>query len=729
MVKKYNKTDPHLEREVMKYSNPVPSRELILEMMTDMGRPMTLDEVKKALSIQGEDQEEGIRRRLIAMSRDGQLYSNRRGSYAVVDKTDLIRCVVQGHKDGFGFALPDDRSGDLFLSSREMMSVFPDDVVLVKPVSRKGSKREGVIVEVLRRATTRMVGRFFRDNDTVFVQPDNKVIAQDIVVEGEYDSSIAEGDYVVIEIVTQPTKRRHATGHIIEHLGDGRAAGMESRLAAEAHGIPFEWPEAVIDESNAIPEKVSEQAIFDRLDLRTEIFVTIDGVDSRDFDDAVCVKADKSGWLLKVAIADVAEYVAVNSALDNEAFNRGNSVYFPNEVIPMLPERLSNGICSLNPDVDRLVLVCDMHINKDGVVQKTALHEAVIHSHARFTYTQVAALLEGQGEHKLLPELNQLQDLYHALNKQRHKRGTIEFEVEEPFFSFGDDGKIEDITIRKRNVAHKIIEECMLAANVSVAKFLEKNKMPFLYRIHSSPELEKLEKLRNFLASFSLKLAGRNSPQAKDYAKLMEQVADREDAHLIQTVVLRSLQQAVYSPDNEGHFGLAYESYCHFTSPIRRYPDLLVHRAIKHVLRGGKKKDFVYDAKQFPHFGEHLSITERRADRASREAMDRLKCEFMQDKVGQDFMAKIVDVTSFGLFVECHDVYVQGLLHISALDNDYYDYDAVGHFLRGRRGGKVYRLGDNISVKVAKVDVDERSIDFVLNAFFDQKKVKKASKR
>ena len=713
----------------MKYANPVPSRELILDMMADAGRPMTLEEVKKALSIKGEDQEEGIRRRLIAMSRDGQLYSNRRGSYAVVDKTDLIRCVVQGHKDGFGFALPDDHSSDLFLSAREMMAVFTDDVVLVKPISRKGSKREGVIVEVLERATTRLVGRFFRDNDTVFVQPDNKTIVQDIVVEGDYDLSVQEGDYVVIEIVTQPTKRRHATGHIIEYLGDGRAAGMESRLAAESHGIPFEWPAEVLEESNAVPETVSDQALFDRLDLRQEAFVTIDGVDSRDFDDAVFVKADKGGWLLKVAIADVAEYVDVNSALDSEAFNRGNSVYFPNEVIPMLPERLSNGICSLNPKVDRLVLVCDMHINKEGVVQKTALHEAVIHSHARFTYGQVAELLQGKGEHTLSPELNQLHDLYQALNKQRHKRGTIEFEVEEPFFSFGDDGKISDISVRKRNVAHKIIEECMLAANVSVAKFLEKNKMPLLYRIHSSPESEKLEKLRDFLASFSLKLGGRNSPKAKDYAKLMEQVKEREDAHLIQTVVLRSLQQAMYAPDNEGHFGLAYETYCHFTSPIRRYPDLLVHRAIKHVLHGGKKKSFVYDSQEFPQFGEHLSITERRADRASREAMDRLKCEFMQDKVGDDFTAKIIDVTSFGLFAECQDIYVQGLLHISALDNDYYDYDAVGHFLRGRRGGKVYRLGDNISVKVAKVDIDERTIDFVLNGNFAQKKTKKARKR
>lgn len=715
MVKKYDKKDPFLEREILQYENPVPSRELIMDLMKEIGRPMTLKQVLQAFDLKKEEEHEGVRRRLIAMSRDGQLIANRTGgTYALVDKTNLVRGVVQGHKDGFGFLIPDEGGADIFLPAREMMTVFTDDVVLVRPTGQRGSKQEGTIVEVIQRSTTQLVGRFFRDQETAFVQPDSKSIAQDILVVDERGFAVQEGDYVLLEIVTQPTHRRHATGAIIKHLGDASAPGMESRLSAYAHGIPFEWPQDALDESSVIPEIVSEQASSGRLDLRKDPFVTIDGEDARDFDDAVYAKADESGWVLKVAIADVAHYVPVNSALDREGYRRGNSVYFPNEVIPMLPERLSNGICSLNPKADRLVLVCEMVINKVGLIKKIRLHEAVIHSHARFTYTQASNLISGQGEHEQLPQLQELHRLYHAFQEQRKKRGTIEFEVDEPLFSFGEDRKINNVGIRSRTVAHKIIEECMLAANVSVAKFLEKSKLPFLYRIHSTPSLERLEKLRDFLSNFSLKLGGKNAPTAKDYSHLMNTVLKRNDAHLIQTVVLRSMQQAVYSPENVGHFGLAYDSYCHFTSPIRRYPDLLVHRAIKHVLSGEHKKKFIYDKREFLNFGEHLSITERRADRASREAMDRLKCEYMQDKVGDDFSAKIVDVTGFGLFVECDEIYVQGLLHISALENDYYDHDPVAHCMRGRSGGQVYRLGDSIKVKVAKVDVDERTIDFVL---------------
>jgi ribonuclease R len=713
MVKKFNKQDPHLEREVMKYENPVPSRELIMELMEETGRPMTLKQVLQAFDLQKEEQHEGVRRRLIAMSRDGQLISNRRsGTFALVDKTNLIRGVVQGHRDGFGFLIPDEGGDDLFLSAREMMGVFTDDVVLARPTGKRGSKQEGTIVEVIERSTQQLVGRYFRDGDTVFVQPDNKGIAQDILVVDEGGFSVQEGDYVLLDIVAQPSRRRHATGAIVEHL-DATLPGMESRLSAYANSIPFEWPEDVLQAAEQIPDSVSESSLAGRLDLRQEPFVTIDGADARDFDDAVLAEATKNGWVLKVAIADVAEYVDVNSPLDREAYNRGNSVYFPNEVIPMLPENLSNGICSLNPQVDRLVLVCEMTVSHDGVVKKAKLHEAVIHSHARMTYTQASELLAGEGAHAQLPQLQALHALYKAFQAQRKKRGTIEFEVDEPIFSFGEDGKINDIGVRARTVSHKIIEECMLAANVSVAKYLEKSKLPFLYRIHSTPSLERLDKLRDFLANFALKLGGKSSPSARDYSQLMNKVIGRDDAHLIQTVILRSMQQAIYSAENVGHFGLAYDSYSHFTSPIRRYPDLLVHRAIKHVLAGGKAKNFVYEKQEFPGFGEHLSITERRADRATREAMDRLKCEFMQDKVGDDFSGRIVDVTGFGLFIECDDIYVQGLLHISALESDYYDYDQVAHCMRGRRGGKVYRLGDNIRIKVAKVDVDERTIDFV----------------
>lgn len=715
MVKKFNKKDPHLEREVMKYENPVPSRELIIELMKETDRPMTLEQVVKAFDLQSEEEQEGIRRRLIAMSRDGQLISNRRGgTYALVDRSNLIRGVVQGHKDGFGFLIPDEGGSDVFLSAREMTQVFTDDVVLVRITNKRGSKQEGAIVEIVERNTQQLIGRYFRDKDTTFVQPDNKNIAQDVLVVDEGGLSVPEGDYVLLNIVSQPTKRRHATGAVVEHMGDARASGMETRLSAYSHGIPFEWPEDVLAESEQIPETVNDAVLADRLDLRDEAFVTIDGADSRDFDDAVLAIPDGDSWTLKVAIADVAHYVAIDSALDKEGYKRGNSVYFPNDVIPMLPERLSNGICSLNPEVDRLVLVCEMRINAKGIVKKSSLHEAVIRSHARITYSEASAVLAGTKSHEQEVQLKALHALYKALQAQRAKRGAIEFEVDEPLFQFDDNGKISQVGVRARTVSHKIIEECMLAANVSVAKFLEKEKLPLLYRIHSTPDPERLEKLRSFLATFALKLGGKDSPTAKDYGKLMEKVVGRDDAHLIQTVILRSMQQAMYSPENVGHFGLSYDSYCHFTSPIRRYPDLLVHRAIKHALSKQKRKNFAYEKQQFVSFGEHLSITERRADRATREAMDRLKCEFMQDKVGEEFTAKIVDVTSFGLFVECNDIYVQGLLHISALENDYYDFDAVAHCLRGKRGGKVYQLGDSIKVLVAKVDVDERNIDFVL---------------
>ena len=715
MAKHHKKNDPNLTDEAQRYEHPVPSREFILDYLKKEGRPVSREKILADLELTSDNEQEGIRRRLIAMVRDGQLISNRQGSYALVDRMHLVKGVIQGHRDGFGFLIPDQGEGDIFLPAREMQSVFTDDVVLVRVTSKRGSRSEGTIVEVLERGTKELVGRFFRDGDVAFVQPEARNIAQDVLVVDEGGVAVHEGDYVLVSIVSQPTKRRHATSAIIERLGDARESGMEARLAAYSHGIPVLWPEGVQEEAEKVPQTVDPALLGERLDLRDKAFVTIDGADAKDFDDAVLAEPHRrGGWTLWVAIADVAEYVKPDTALDTEAFNRGNSVYFPNDVIPMLPERLSNGMCSLNPDVDRLVLVCEMRINEAGKVSKSSFHEGVIHSHARLTYTQAGIFMTEGGTHAQGEHLNNLYAVYKVLDKQRKERGTIEFEVDEPVFNFDENGKIESIGIASRTVAHKVIEEAMLAANVCAAKFLEKNKMPFLYRIHSSPDVEKLKNLREFLTSFSLSLSGRNTPTAKNYSKLMAEVKKRDDAHLIQTVVLRSMQQAVYSPDSIGHFGLAYDSYSHFTSPIRRYPDLLVHRAIKHIVRGQKAKKFAYDKADYPAYGEHLSVTERRADRASRDAMDRLKCEFMEDKLGQTFDARIVDVTGFGIFVECHAIYVQGLIHISALDNDYYDHDMVNHCLRGKRSGKVYRLGDKVRVLVSKVDIDERKIDFVL---------------
>jgi ribonuclease R len=714
-------SDPHRQREAKKYANPIPSREFILETLSEIGAPLTFEEVAARLDIEDGQDVIALQRRLGAMVRDGQLVRNRRDAFCLVNKRDLIAGRVIGHPDGFGFVKPDNGGDDVFLYPRQMRGLFHDDRVVVRITGRDGRGRlEGSVVEVLERNTRRVVGRFYQEGGVGFVVPDNKRLAHDIIVPSDRIAGAQQGQIVAAEITDQPTKRTLPIGKILEVLGDHMAPGMETDIAIQTHDLPVQWPEEVQAETAGLGAEVPDAAKEGRTDLRRIPLVTIDGADARDFDDAVYCERKPKGWKLLVCIADVSSYVALGTALDAEGHNRGNSVYFPDRVIPMLPEVLSNGLCSINPNVDRLCMACELYVSHEGQVTRSRFFEAVMCSHARLTYDQVAAMIvDGDPElckrfAELLPHLHELYALYQALHGARVLRGAIDFDTTETFFELDDQGHVHAIRPLVRNDAHRIIEECMLAANVAAAKLFERKKMPALYRIHEVPTEEKLTDLREFLGELALTLPGGKKPTAKDYASLLDSVKERPDRHLIQTVLLRSMQQAMYSADNLGHFGLAYPAYTHFTSPIRRYPDLIVHRAIKHLLGGGAAEDFDYSRPDLQGIGEHCSGTERRADEATRDAESWLKCEYMQDKIGEEFEGTITSVNSFGIFVELDAIYVDGLVHITALDNDYYHFDPVGHRLTGERTGRVYRLGDRLRVQLSAVNLDERKIDFLL---------------
>jgi ribonuclease R len=720
MRKKARKKDKYSERESKKYEHPIASREFILDLLAEHERPLTYRQISKELNIQASDQQEALRRRLLAMIRDGQLLQNRRGAFGLIDKMELIKGHIVSHKDGFGFVIPEDGSEDLFLNPRQMRSVFPNDKVLARVVSIDSrGRREGILVEILERRTHELVGRFMTKSGVAFVEPANQLITQEVLIPADAQHGAVQGQMVVVQIVEQPSLVMRPVGKVTEILGDRMAPGMEIDIAVRNHGLPHEWPETVLAEAAKFPLQVTEQALSDRLDLRELPFVTIDGEDAKDFDDAVyCEPRPRGGWLLSVAIADVSHYVKPDTALDKEALARGNSVYFPGQVIPMLPEELSNELCSLKPNVDRLVQVCQMEITAAGKISAYHFHEAVIQSKARLTYDQVYAMIEESNlelrarHQKLLSTLETLFAVYRVLHQARIKRGAIDFDLPETKIIFGSGRKIERIVTLVRNDAHRLIEECMLCANICAARFLAKHKCPALFRIHEGPAQSKLTDLRKFLGEMGLQLPGSAEPKPHDYAELLKKIASRPDARLIQTVLLRSLSQAVYSPEDKGHFGLAFDTYTHFTSPIRRYPDLLVHRAIRNILRHQYMAGEV--DLRFVKYGEHCSMTERRADEATREAVDWLKCEFMQDKVGEEYHGIITGVTGFGLFVELMDIYIEGLVHISMLRNDYYQFDPIKHALSGERTGKRYRLGDKVKVKVVRVDLDQRQIDFII---------------
>jgi len=710
--------DPFLEREREQYENPLPSREFVLQILTEHGAPVTDEEMLDILHI-GKDEEDLFSRRLRAMQRDGQIMRNRKRAICVADKLDLIKGKVQGHPDGFGFLIPEDGSADMFLSEKSMHQVLHGDVVMVRQsgVDRRG-RPEAKIVEVLERANSRVVGRLYEEHGIQYVVAENRRITQDILVAPGEPGVTQVGQVVMLEILQHPNKHAQPIGRIVEVLGNYADPGMEIEIALRKHELPYEFPKDAERQAKAIPPLVSAENWAGREDIRNLPLVTIDGETARDFDDAVYCSPEKSGFRLIVAIADVSHYVNTGDALDSEAILRGNSVYFPRRVIPMLPEELSNGLCSLNPQVDRMCMVCDMHISSSGEIGKYRFYPSVMHSHARLTYTQVAAMLEepdgelAKSNAAVVPHLQNLHALFQKLLKARAKRGAIEFETVETQMIFTDQGKIERIVPVVRNDAHKLIEECMLAANVCAANFLQEHEHTVLYRIHQGPTPEKLEALREFMKEFGLELAGGEEPQAADYSKLLRRIKGRPDAGLLQTVMLRSLRQAKYEPENIGHFGLGYDAYTHFTSPIRRYPDLLVHRAIKAVLHGKKYKP----SQKWSELGTHCSMTERRADDATRDVEAWLKCFYMRDHLGSVFTGTVSSVTSFGMFISLDDLYVEGLVHISELGKDYFHFDATKHQLLGERTGQSYRLGDRLEVRVVKVDMESTKIDFVLHA-------------
>ena len=735
-ISKIRRADPEFARESANYDHPLPSREYILQVLSAQGAPLEFQRLVELLDIQPAELP-FFQRRLGAMARDAQLMQNRRGDWLIPDKADLIHGRIEGHPDGYGFLVPEKGGADLFLAAKEMSKVLHGDRAIARQigVDRKG-RPEGKIVEVTERANRQLVGRAFNEHGIWFVVAENKRISQDILLAPPEKISRKtpwpqSGQVVTIELIEQPNKHSQPVGRLVEILGNYADSGMEIEIALRKHELPFEFSAKAAAQTRRLPTEVRKSDWKGREDLRSLPLVTIDGETAKDFDDAVFCERQGKGFRLVVAIADVSHYVKAGSALDGDAYERGNSVYFPRRVIPMLPEKLSNGLCSLNPQVERLCMACDMDISATGVIGRYRFYPAVMFSHARLTYTEVAAALYEQDAAArervaaVLPSLENLDRLFRQLLKQREKRGAIDFETVETRMLFDDNGKISAIEPYERNDAHRLIEECMLAANVCASEFLREKEHPVLYRVHQGPSPERLKKLRDFIGTFGFQLGGGDKPCAKDYAKLLECIGPRPDRHLLQTVMLRSLRQAMYSPDNVGHFGLAYESYTHFTSPIRRYPDLLVHRAIKSALAGRRyepDRPTAAEAQEeagktmgsWEEIGLHCSMTERRADDATRDVEAWLKCFYMRDRVGEIFEGSISSVVPFGIFVALDSVFVEGLVHVSDLGQDYFHYDETAHAMVGERTGRRFRLSDRVKVQLARVDMDSNKIDFRL---------------
>ncbi|WP_371376592.1 ribonuclease R [Thalassotalea aquiviva] len=719
--------DPHLKRESQKYDKPIASRELLLSIIEQKGYPLTFAQFCKELQYKDEEQRVGLKRRLRAMENAGQLVFTKFKQYAIAAQTSIITGEVIGHRDGFGFLKPDQGDKDLYIPYHEMRQLIHGDVVEARisaEADAKG-KQEVRILDVIVPRKDRIIGRLFVEHEIITVIPEDARINHEIIIPKEKRLGARHGQMVVIEIIQRPSKRSTPLGKVVEVLGEHMAPGMEVQVALHQHDIPHIWPEALLDEISTLAPEVEEQAKSPRVDLRSLPLVTIDGEDARDFDDAVFCQPEKSGgWRLWVAIADVSYYVRPGTALDGEAIKRGNSVYFPNQVIPMLPEVLSNGLCSLNPNVDRLCMVAEMTISANGVLSDSKFYPAVMNSHARFTYTKVAAILDGDKElreqyQERVSDLEELHKLYHALVGSRRERGAIEFETEEVRFIFNADRKIDSVEPVIRNDAHKIIEECMILANVATAKFISKHQKPGLYRVHDKPNEDKYNNLVSYLAELGIELPKTEQPSPADFGKITDKVIDRPDKELIQTMMLRSMKQAVYQAENIGHFGLALPAYSHFTSPIRRYPDLVVHRVIKAILNAQQHNEsnegfYFYDEQEVSELGEHCSMTERRADDATRDVGDWLKCEFMRDHVGDTFTGVIATVTNFGFFVRLQDFHIEGLVHISSLGKDFYNHDEVRMCLVGEKTHKRYHVGDVLEVQVAAVNLDEKKIDLIL---------------
>jgi ribonuclease R len=738
--------DPHADREAENYENPVPSRELILEVLNDHGKPMEFEQIASLLEVD-EDGEVGLERRLKAMLRDAQLVQNRNGKLGVVSRMDLIAGRVQAHKDGFGFLIPDDKTqSDLFLGPRQMEKVLDGDRVLVSDAGyNRFGKKEARIVEITERVATEVVGRFRREAGISFLEPENRRITREVLVEDKNGLQPNPGDHVRATITQYPSRDHHVLVRLEEIIATPDQAGMEIEVALRRFEIPHVWPDGVEADAERFGTGVPHKAKAHRVDLRDLPLVTIDDETARDFDDAVYVeRRPRGGWRLIVAIADVSHYVSPGSALDREAATRGNSVYFPNRVVPMLPEALSNGLCSLNPHVDRLCLYCDMRISANGRLTGFVFREGVMRSRHRLTYNKVGAVIEEPDSQLAQDTVASLDDesldmiwsfheMFLALRKRRAERGAIDFDSDDTRIIYDENQKIQAIVPVTRNVAHIMIEEAMLAANICSAKLLEKAGVPALFRNHEPPKEERLSKLQQFLGGLGLSLGwSEGAPRPHVYQDLREQILDRPDRNVIQTMMLRSMTQAKYEAENKGHFGLAYKAYTHFTSPIRRYPDLLVHRAIRFLIRSEAEPNHVDNPGKLPKIprekiipysqadmvaiGEQCSMTERRADDATRDVVSWLKCQFMESHIGDVFEGVISGVANFGLFIQLNELHIDGLVHVANLDSDYYHFDEVNLTLTGESSGRKFGLGDAVTVRVAAVHTEDRKIDLQLES-------------
>ncbi|MGB5630549.1 MAG: ribonuclease R [Woeseiaceae bacterium] len=700
------------------YKHPIPSENKLIDFLTEEGKPLKAEAILKAFGLKGQRMRSLLADKLYAMVRAGQILENRRGEFCLTAKLDLVTGTVTGHRDGFGFVIRDDGGpDDVYLSAREMRSLFDGDRVAIRVagLDRRG-RAEGELVDVLERGTREVTGQFIRERGIGLVIPDNSKITHRILIPRKEWGNAKPGQMVVAEILDYPTRIEQATGRIINVIGSPGDKGIATDIAIHSHAIPDKWPRTVLNEIEEYGDKVLPKAKQGRTDLRDVDLLTIDGADARDFDDAVFCERSGSGWRLLVAIADVSHYVQVGTALDTEAVRRGTSVYFPDRVVPMLPEVLSNGLCSLNPKVDRLCMVCDMQVNTEGKVTRSTFFEGLMRSKARLTYSQVNELLTGHSKTSVPKALHkpvlELHALYKALAQARGRRGAIEIDMPQTKYVLNDDGEIDRIEVVPRNDAHRLIEECMIAANVQAAKFLKRHRIPGLYRVHARPDPDRFDELRLFLVSLGLKVSHSEHVQPRDFTKIIRQTADRPDATAIMMTMLRSLTHAEYSPTNIGHFGLALESYAHFTSPIRRYPDLLVHRAIRHIVGGGKPGRFDYSGRDMERLGTITSAHEKRAEEATREVEAWLKCQYMEQHLGDEFDGVITGVTNFGVFVQITSLLTDGLVHVTSLSNDYYKYDPGTQSLVGERTGKTFRLGEAMRVKVQRVDMETRRIDF-----------------
>lgn len=712
MPKKFSiQKDPMLAREKKKYKNPIASREYILAYLRFLKRPATEAEIIKEFARNGE--ENAIKYRLKAMVRDAQLIQNRAKKYVIIDKVNLLEGEVEIGKDK-SYEIFTENGDTIPLAPRFWAMVFPGDYVTVKVVKGRRNYNPASLVEVTSRQHTKVTGMLTQRGKIKIIDPVLKIFKADVVVDMESSISAKEGDYVTADIISYPNlERGYFVVAITKILGQDTASGIETHVALDAYDLPHTWPDEVYDEVMQLPTDTSSEDLQGRLDLRDLPFVTIDGEDSRDFDDAVYVEREpQGGFVLYVAIADVDHYVKKGSGLDKAALDRATSVYLPREVIPMLPEVLSNNLCSLVANKDRLTLVAKMHIDKDGILKNSSFHKAVIKSHARLTYNKVFNMLTNGAEvHGWFKEpLESLNQLFEKLYGQRCLRGCIEFDAKEYKCIFDKKGYISNIVASSRNTAHRIIEECMLAANSAAAQFIAENKKPVLYRIHPEPEAQKIVKLRTFLRNLGIKFPKNKALESKFFNDIMLKIKDEPYADMVNTMILRTMSQAVYETDNIGHFGLCYEEYLHFTSPIRRYPDLVVHRVIKNIL--DEQESLVYSKSELDKLGDHCSMAERRADDASRTVMSWLQCIYMEDKIEHAYPGTISSVTSFGVFVEIDGMGIDGLVHISKLDSDYYCFDEDNNALVGENSGKTYKLGQKVKIAVANVDVDTKYIDF-----------------